>query len=296
MTRSRYLLARFAQAFGISFSARYASNAASELHLLREAEEILGRLCWEDLEELEDLSVEYWNLRKLAKEFANLTIEIEKANSVLQDSHDQRAELLEKVVDSTKDLVTEREALIEKSERLNSERDAIVREARSVKRRHDGLKAKLEVLAGEDDPGKSNLDDTERELSELKERFSQLKIRRNELSARILDLDEAIERMDETIEVRRKDLREEALGSYQSIGKANRDISSCRAELGVVEKEMATLFCEVGRYVAVNANHDSCREATRRHRGLIHQMSALRDSVTMNNHLAGRGEAPGSRI
>ena len=50
MTRSRYLLARIAQSFGLSFTGRYASNAASELHLLREAEEMLGRLCWRDLD------------------------------------------------------------------------------------------------------------------------------------------------------------------------------------------------------------------------------------------------------
>jgi predicted nucleic acid-binding Zn-ribbon protein len=292
MTRSRYILARLAQAFGLSFQGRHASNAAAELHLLREAEEILGRLCWQDLEELEDLSVEYWNLRKLSKEFTSLSAEIERANSLLQQSHDERAGLLEKVVDSTKDLVAQREDLIEKSERLNSERDAIVREARAVKRRHDGLKAKLEVLAGEGVENPGQLTGTQSEIEDLKRRFALLKNRRNELTARIQDLDETIEKLDETIESRRKDLRDEALGSYQSIGKANRDISSCRSELGVVEKEMASLFCEIGRYVAINADHENCRRATRKHRGLIHQMTALRESVAMNNHLAGRTPSP----
>lgn len=294
MTRSRYLIARFFQAFGVAFTGRHASNAAAELHLLREAEEVLGRLSWESLEELDDLSVEYWNLRKLTKEYASLTDEIENASLSLQVSHDERAELLEKVVDSTKDLVAEREDFIEKSERLNSERDAIVREARSVKRRHDGLKAKLDVLAEEGSSEQEKISEAEKELDELKTRFGRLKTKRNELSGRIEELDEKIEKLDDNIEARRKDLREEALGSYQSIGKANRDISTCRAELGIVEKEMSSLFCEIGRYISINSEHEACRNAARENRGLIHQMDALRNSVAMNNHLAGRAGPPGS--
>lgn len=291
MTRSRYLLARLAQSFGLSLTGRYASNAASELHLLREAEEMLGRLAWRNLEDLEELSMEYWNLRKFAKQHETLTTEIQQANNVLQQSHDQRAGLMEKVVDSTKDLVTEREEIIGKSERLSSEQDAVIHEAHTIKRRYEGLKAKLEVLVEEGSEPEA-LAGTRQELATLKDQFSKLKARRNELSKRIQQLDDAIEAMEETIEDRRKGLREEALGSYQSIGKANRDISSCRAELGVVEKEMALLFSEIGRFISLNPNHGGCREAVKQHRGLINQMGALRQSVMMNNHLAGRGGPP----
>ena len=294
MTRSRYLIARLFQSFGMSSVGRRSTDAAAELHLLREAEEILGRLSWKSLEELDDLSVEYWNLRKLSKEFSSLTEEIQRASQTLQISHDERAELLEKVVDSTKDLVADREELIEKSERLNSERDAIVREARSVKRRYDGFKAKLDVLAEEGSNDQEKIGETEKQLSELKTRFAKLKTKRNELSSSITELDDTIEKKDDSIEARRKDLRAEALDSYQSIGKANRDISTCRAKLGIVEKEMSSLFCEIGRYVAIKSNHESCRKVAQENRGLIHQMDALRDSVNMNNHLAGRTGPPGS--
>ena len=199
MTRSRYLAFRVAQAFGIRLTARHVGNAATELHLLREAEEILGGLCWRDLENFEDLSVEYWNLRKLDKEQVELSTQIASASDVLQQSHDQRAELLEKVVECTKDLVADRENLIEKSERLGAERELILREARAVKRRHDGLKAKLEVLT-EEDGQLETINNTKSEISELKTRFGTLRTRRDELTERLKELDSSIKRIDEQIE------------------------------------------------------------------------------------------------
>jgi chromosome segregation ATPase len=288
MTRTRYLAWRIGQTFGISMTGRHASHAATEMHLLREAEEVLGRLCWEDAEDIEELSVEYWNLRKLTKKFDDLFGRINNANVTLQQSHVQRASLLELVVDSTKDLVAERAELVEKAERLGAEREAILGEARAVKRRHDGIKAKLEVLAGEGGDSASEVDASKEELLNLKQRFKALRDRRDALAERVKTFDQEIQELDERIETRRAEMRDEAFGSYQNIGKANRDISQSRAELGILDGEMVTLFAEVGRYVSVNYLHPTCRKAVRRHRSLISQMQALRVSITLNNRLAGR--------
>jgi chromosome segregation ATPase len=294
MTTARYIVARIAQAFGVVFRSHHATNAAAELHLLREAEEILGRLAWKDLENLEDLSVEYWNLRKLDKEHTELTGELATASGILQQSHDERASLMEKVTESTRDLVVEREALVEKSERLDSERDMVLAEARAVKRRHDGLKAKLDVLT-EEGHKTDEITETNEELAQLRKRFKLLRDRRNKLAARIEEIDASIEELDARIEKRRKSMREEALGSFQNIGKANRNISTSRAELGNVENEMISLYCEIGRYLCAHGDEPECKEILRPHRTLLGQMKALRVSINCNNKLAGR-EPPFEKI
>lgn len=288
MTRFRYFTWRIAKAFGISFHTRHATNAAAEQHLLREAEEMLGRLCWEDTEEIEELSVEYWNLRKLTKKYTDLSGKIDSAHDTLQRSHDERASLLEMVVDSTKDLVAEREVLVEKSERLAAERESILTEARNVKRRHDGIKAKLEVLVGEGGQTSAEVDRSKEELVSLKKRFKELRERRDALAARIDSLDGEIEDLDGRIETRRSEMRDEAFGSYQNIGKANRDISQTRAELGLLETEMITLYSEIGRYILTHHEHPSLQNVVRKQRSLVGQMAALRLSITLNNRLAGR--------
>lgn len=288
MTRTRYLLWRIGQNFGVSMTQRHATNAASELHLLREAEEILGRLCWNDTEEIEELSVEYWNLRKLTKRHEDLAHKIDAANDSLQKSHDQRAELLGLVVDSTKDLVADRETLIAKSERLGSERDVILADARSVKRHHDGIKAKLDFLTGESGTHTPEVEESRKELLKLKGRFKALRQNRDTLAVKIDNIDKEIQDLDDRIEKRRGDMRDEAFGSYQNIGKANRDISSTRSEFGNLENEMVVLFAEIGRYILTNHTHPMLAKMVRRNRSLVNQMAALQISIHWNSQLSGR--------
>ena len=138
MTQSRYFIWRIAQTFGIAMRRRHATQAATEFHLFREAEEVLGQLTWAETEHVEELSAEYWNLRRMSMKHKELLSEIEVANGDLQKSQDQREELLGMVVDRTKSLVEEREKMKESGERLRSEHEVVISEARSIRRQHEG--------------------------------------------------------------------------------------------------------------------------------------------------------------
>ncbi|NNM29706.1 MAG: hypothetical protein HKO57_09290, partial [Akkermansiaceae bacterium] len=58
--------------------------------------------------------------------------------------------------------------------------------------------------------------------------------------------------------------------------------------LGVLDKEIANLFGEIGRYLSANVDKAPCRKALRGRRGLVGQINALRTSIVLNNRLAGR--------
>ncbi len=287
MTQTRYLLWRIAQTFGISMHQRHAGHAAAETHLLREAEEILGRLTWADAENLEDLSVEYWSLRRMVTKHETILGNIESANVSLQKSHDHRAELLSMVVDSTKDLVEERTALEQTNERLNSEHKMIVSDARAIRRRHDGIKAKLEVLVGEGGPHSPELDASKQELLGLKKQFNTLRDRRDTVVDELKSVEHALNNIETRIETRRSEVRDEALGSYQNLGKVNRDLSSNRVELGSLEGQMNTLFSEIGRYVLAHHREPPVTKVASAHYSLINQMSALDLSIKLNRRLSG---------
>jgi len=270
---------------------RHATHAATEVHLLREAEEILGRLVWAEVEGIEELSVEYWNLRKLTKSYEELSHKIESANVNLSDYNEHRTELLGMVVDSSKDLMEEQTALVEQSERLKSERETIVSDARLVKRRHDGIKAKLEVLVDEDDQHSPKIEASRQELLNLKTRFKELRDHRDALIVKIDSVENTLRDIDARIEARRSKMRDEALGNYQNIGKANQTLSSNRAEMGSLESEMIILYSEIGRHVLVNHHGPSFAKIASNHRSLLNQMSALTLSITLNNRLGGRTNA-----
>jgi chromosome segregation ATPase len=286
MTPTRYILARFAQAFGVNRRQRRMAEAASEMHLLREAEQVLGQSVWERVEEVEELGVEYWNLRKLIKERDEIREKLDQCEAILADAHEQRSTLLGAKSDSQQDLESERATLLAELEKLSRERDTVIQQAREIRRIYDGLKMKLEVLQRES-PGDA-VEKTKARMLELKTRFTELKHARDEVAVAIAEGDAKVDALDTELTEEKQKHRAEASVAFQQIGQANRDISSHKAQLGLIDTQMRQLFSEIGRHVSRNAFvNEQCRSAAKGHIPMIDVMRALRRSVAMNHRLAG---------
>jgi len=291
MTSTRYLFARLGHAFGIHRRNQRMGDAASEMHLLREAEAYLGAAIWEKVEPIEELSVEYWNLRKLLKERNAVANRLNTCEERLRSAHDERAALLTSHSEPQQDLIDERQAILKHIEGLSRKRDEIVRDAKNVRRSYDGLKMKLEVLTRDSESPAAPIAEagTIREkLAELKRSFSELKNARTEIALEIESGDAAIDALDAKLEVQKKFKRQQASQAFQVIGDVNREISSLRAELGLLDTQMRQLQSEIGRHVSRNIQTSpACAEAGREQRGLIDVMRALRLSIALNHRLAG---------
>jgi chromosome segregation ATPase len=291
MTTTRYLIARFAQAFGFIRKGQRMSDAASEMHLLREAEAYLGSAIWEKVENIEALSVEYWNLRKLIKERDDVRRRLDECQQLLDRAHEERANLLNATPETNQELMEERAALLSELEQLTLKRDRIVADAREVRRTYVGLKMKLEVLSN-DAAGATGrteeLTQVRSRLMELKERFNVLKQQRMEVGELIEQGDARLDAVDEKLREQRQQRRVRASEAFQVIGEGNKEISILRAESGVLDTQMRQLYAEIGRYVSRHANHDpACATAAVSHQGLVDVMRALRRSIALNHKLAG---------
>lgn len=286
MTTTRYIFARFAQAFGVNRRQRRMAEAAAEMHLLREAEQVLGQSVWERVEEVEELGVEYWNLRKLIKERDEIRAKLEECEVLLADAHEQRSTLLGAKSDEQQDLETTRGQLLGELEKLSRERDQVIGQAREIRRIYDGLKMKLEVLQRE---GTSDaIEKTKTRMMELKVRFTELKTERDRVAANIAEGDAKVDAIDSELAEERQKHRAEASVAFQQIGQANRDISALKAQLGLIDTQMRQLFSEIGRHVSRNAFvNEQCKTAAKGHIPMIDVMRALRKSVAMNHRLAG---------
>ncbi len=286
MTPSRYIFARVAQAFGVNRRQRRMAEAASEMHLLREAEQVLGQSVWERVEEVEELGVEYWNLRKLMKERDDIRAKLAECEAILADAHEQRSTLLGAKSESQQDLEKERIDLLAKLEKLSRERDTVIQQAREIRRIYDGLKMKLEVL--QRDGSGDAVEKTRARMVELKVRFTELKQTRDDVAAAIAEGDAKVDAIDTELAREKLKHRAEASEAFQQIGQANRDISSHKARLGLIDTQMRQLFSEIGRHVSRHAYvSEECRQAAKGHIPLIDVMRALRRSVAMNHRLAG---------
>jgi chromosome segregation ATPase len=291
MTSTRYFMARFGQAFGYFRRNQRMADAASEMHLLREAEAQLGLAIWEKVKDIEELSVEYWNLRKFVKERDLIRKKLDDCQARLDQAHEERSNLINNTPELNQELMEKRTIILTELEQLARQRDEIVAIAREVRRNYDGLKMKLEVLTKEAEGSsvdQAEIENVKSKLGELKVKFSTLKQQRIEIGEQLGQGDARIEEVEEQLNQRRQDRRLDASEAFHVIGDGNKQMSVLRAESAVLDTQMRQLYAEIGRYVSRNASHNpACAGAAASNRGLVDVMRALRRSIALNHRLAG---------
>lgn len=290
MTSTRYLFCLIAKTFGYRRKNIYMTQAAGETHLLKEAEYHLGMAIWQKVEDIEAVSVEYWNLRKLIKERDRVCAELEACQKQLANAHEGRADLIGINNEPFQNLLNQRQAILKYLDELASERDLIVTKAREIRRTYDGVKAKEEVLTKEATHSQEEFTAISKRLVQLKADFSALKAERHELAEKIAQGNAKIEGIDAEIQRRKKERREIASEAFQHIGDTNQEMSTLRAELGALDTRMHQLYTEIGKHVSrCIAEDPECRKACKEHWGLVDVMDSLRKSVLLNHKLADFG-------
>ena len=291
MTSSRFYIARFAQAFGYFRRNQRMADAASEMHLLREAEAYLGAAIWENVGNIEELSVEYWNLRKFIKEREIVREKLDACQAKLNQAHEERVVVLNNNPEIQQDLIDERIALLVGLEQLATKRDEVIASARDVRRAYDGLKMKFQVLTKESAGSADHLAEIEKvkaELISLKVKFSELKNERIRIGEKIEADDAKVDAVEEQLSAKKKNRMVNASEAFQVIGDGNKEMSILRAECGVLDTQMRQLYAEIGRYVSRNAFQSApCAEAAASQKGIVVVMRAIRRSIALNHRLAG---------
>jgi len=288
MTRSRYTIAAFLQAFGISRTNKRLADAAFEMHLMQDGEELLGAYCWSKTEEIEEVSMEYWNLRSLSKKEDRLLNNLKKAEETLSEAQANRAEVLDRSKGAGEELLLQREEIFLKIEELSAEREEIISEAQFIKRKYSALKMKTKVLQDEGDAPVEKINSCRADLAALKNDFSVSKQELDEIETRIETQEEALENLQREIKIATTGNKGASTESFTLISKANKDISNFRSELGLINEEQAKIFREIGRFLNLNARRSDCRNACKGYRGLLEQTRLLYNSIRLNRKLSSR--------
>ncbi len=288
MTSTKYLVCLVARAFGYNRKNTRMAEAAEETHLLKEAESNLGKAIWENVEGIEALTVEYWNLRKLVKEHDRITAELESHLESLTKAHEERASLLGVSTEPYQHLLDERQIVLNTLEEHARQRDLTVVNAQKIRRAYYGTKTKEEVLTNEGMGDERDFVVITQRLTELKAQFAELRAERKDLAKKIEEGDIKVEMIDTKILALKKERRMKASDAFQHIGDANQEISTLRAELGVVDTQMRQLYTEIGKFVSRNTKDPLCRKACKEMQWLVDVMNALRRSILLNHKLSGQ--------
>lgn len=287
MTSTKYYLCRFARIFGYYRKSIRMGEASSEALLLKEAEIQLGIRLWKKVEHIEELSVEYWNLRKLEEERKSIAEEFETCQQTLNQAHEERNRLIGTDDAIHQELSADKDNALDALESLIRENEQILAQARETKRNYNGLKLKQEVLNRDGDQNPEKLDEISKKLESIKAEFEGLKAERQSLAEKIKAKEEQISNIKKKISERKAERNNRAAEAFQHIGEENQNVSTLRTKLGAIDAQMRQMQLEVGRHLSRHAHRDaSCRKACRTSRGLVDVMRALRKSIHYNQQLA----------
>ncbi len=289
MTSTQYLFYYAASALGIRSQKRRMIHAADEKHLLLEAESYLGKAIWEQVEHIEELSVEYWNLRKLMKEHDRVADVLKIQQQQLAEIHAERAGHLRATNEPFQDLLEERQNLFNSLKELVTNRDMILNEARDVRRLYEGRKVKQEILTNDEaSKEEEELSDIKIKIGQLRSRFSLLKVEGKKIADRIAEESVKIDEVDAEIMKRKLARRELASDAFQHIVDINQKISKLSSEMSVLDTQISRLYGGIGKFVSRNLANPECLKVCSDMQWLTFTMSALRKSITWNYKIAGK--------
>lgn len=288
MTKGYYLISSFLQHFGVRRKSKRMTDAAFETHLMQDGEEILGAYCWEKIEHIEELSMQYWSLRRLKRAEKSILSQINDAEKILASAQKQRASEVDHSIELGETFLGEQATIFESIEELSKDRDLIIAEAAKTKKRHSALKMKVKVLQEEDEAHESSeIHEARNELAALRKFFATDKTRLDLIEVKLEQQNDQLNKIKGKIDLASGPLSG-ASEVFSTISQANRDITKHRADLGLVQEEQATLFHEVGRFLNINSMRIDCREACQDHRGIQEQTRLLRQSIDLNQKLVDR--------
>jgi chromosome segregation ATPase len=286
MTPTAYFIAIIAKSFGYERRSKRMLEASAEMGLLREAELQLGMRIWERIEPVEELAVEYWNLRKLSKDLLQYQTTMDDLNKSLQDLHTERSAILNHVSEEQTQIEQQRVDLLLSLETLANEKDEIVRRAKDIRRSHEGLLTKIEVIQ-RDALHEEEITIANKTIEQLKEEFKELKIRRQQVAQELEDGDRTVDELDSKLNAFRQEKRDLAAIVFQKTGEINRLLSINRGEVGILETQIRLLQSEIGRYVSrYSKRNPACAKIITGEQTMVEVMRMLRMSISMNHKLA----------
>ena len=289
MTNRQFLIANFLKKIGFHKKNKRLTDASAELHLLREAEDVLGTLVWRNIEHIDQFKLAYWELHKLHEEKEELIEKIQTIQDKIESIKQSKIDAFSSSVRANgEDLEAKLEEQNERVKMLQDEAADIARVGKNIRNLYDGLILKLQTLEG-NKASQEEIDAEKQNIAKLKEKFTNLK-KKKLLCQKNLNQQQAIlEQITEDIKKSRSNLTEDAAKTYNITAKANKAISAYRLKLGMIESSILKHYGNIGKEISKEAEFNAeCKKAVGKHLPLCNVIRALRQSIQYNHTLAGR--------
>ena len=281
---------RVAWQFGIRRERARWGAVNRETQILSEAEDLLGKLAWRDVRDIDDLSGEYWQIHDLQTRQEELRAEtrrLTEKNEALQTQLDEIegahdagfAELKEKKSRRMEEALGVMQALEQHKEWKET-----------TKRKFLTLRAKVKVLGKQDTDMSAEIEKTRASMNRLKAEFAEDMAEIEKKTAEIEKIEAEVTEIERQLSEGRAKLKEETGTLTSEISKLSKQIADISAKIGSLENEKGEFYYQVGHFLSQNldSKEGAIRAVLKKHRPLVSRIAYFRRSIAFNQRLARR--------
>jgi len=288
MTKRQFQTANFLKKIGILRKQKRLQNAAIELQLLRQAEEILGRNVWAKLKDIEQYKVNYWGINKLLQERNVYNDKIHEIKDKIEDIKNNQETRFKEVNNpdhNIEEMYEKQKSVVEK---IKIEQTDISDVAANIKRSFDGAVAKLQAIT-DNDTNAAEVNAEKAKIEQLKNKFSDLKDKKTFSDKKLAKQTAILTKISDSLLNSKNSYKDNAAGNYEIMGKANRALSAYRSKIGLLDNKIIVHYNEIGKNISKECYSDKeCRKAVKGKFNLCKIMKSLRQSIDFNHTLADR--------
>ena len=288
MTQRRFFIANLLKKIGISRKQKRLLEAGTELRLLREAEEILGRSVWAKLKDIEQYKENYLNISNLLQEknaYQEKILGIKSKIEEIKRSQESKFKEDNNSVINFDEHYEKQKLIVDQ---IKSEQVDISNVAANIKNIFDQSVARLQTLMNENGD-KAEINAEKAKIEQLKSKFSDLKEKKLLSDENLAKETALLTKISESLNGAKITYKDTAAGNYEIMGKANKAISTYFAKIGQLENQILLNYSQVGQNISNDCyTNIECREAVKSKLMLCKIIKALRRSIDLNQILADR--------
>jgi DNA repair exonuclease SbcCD ATPase subunit len=285
-----YFLHRCGARLGIGAERHRWAAINRETQILTEAEDLLGRLAWPDVKDIEELSGEYWQIRDLEQQQESLrqqSQEADERNETLKDRlHALEAEAQQRF-QSLRDRKSKR---MEDALGLMRDIEELKGWKEETKKKFLNHKSKIELMkrlgkAGEQTG--SEVEKTELAMARLKEQFSEDLENIKAKTAQIDTVEQEVAALDRELTEAKARLKSDTAELNAEISRLSKRIADLSAKIGALENTKSGFYFTVGHFLSDNiyTRDPLIFRVLRKYRQLISRIIHYRRSIAYNQRL-----------
>lgn len=285
MTQGRYYWMLLLKSCGIKIAQRCLENATYEMHLFKDAQELIGFYNSDYVEHIDELKTEYWEIKNFKAQIQEIEQKEAEIELLLEGSVKRHGQMNVSKSQEVLELEQQIQQVLDKREEYLEQRTQIFNQGKAIRKIYDGLKTKMEYQGRSQEATEAEIADTRARLEQCVAQLTALKEERDQVIQIIEAIEQQVALKEEALKESKQNSQTEAFESSANLGDLNREITLLRSEKQNLINNLNKNIRYVGRFLFANRQDKEVAQCIKKNKELVQQAKVLRKSVILNHRL-----------